>query len=43
MHALVFHGRLDDFRLADLLHQLGDAALLDELRADVFGKGGELA
>ena len=27
---------------ADLLHQLGHAALLDELRADIFGERGEL-
>ena len=40
--ALILDGRLDDFRLANLLHQFGNAALLDELRADVFGEGGEL-
>ena len=40
--ALVLDGGLDDFGLANLLHQVGDAALLDELRADVFGEGGEL-
>ncbi len=39
---MIFNGGLDDFRLANLLHQLGHAACLDELRADVFGKRGEL-
>ena len=38
---LVFHSGLDDFRLANLLHQLGHAAGLDELGADVFGKRGK--
>ena len=40
--ALILDGGLDDFRLANLLHQVGHAALLDELRADVFGERGEL-
>ena len=35
--ALKFHGGLDDFGLANQLHELGDAALLDELGASVFG------
>ena len=40
--ALILDGGLDDFRLPNLLHQVGHAALLDELRADVFGERGEL-
>ena len=40
--ALILHGGLDDLRLPNLLHQVGHAALLDELRADVFGERGEL-
>ena len=39
---LILDGGLDDFRLANLLHQVGHTALLDELRADVFGERGEL-
>ena len=40
--ALVLDGGLDHLGLPNLLHEVGDAALLDELRADVFGKRGEL-
>ena len=39
---LILDGGLHDLGLADLLHQFGYAALLDELRADVFGEGDEL-
>ncbi len=42
LDALILDGGLDDFRLPNLLHQVGHAALLDELRADVFGERGEL-
>jgi hypothetical protein len=41
--ALILNSRFHDLCLADLLHQLGDAALLDELRPDVFSKYGELS
>ncbi len=40
--ALVLDSRLYDLGLTDLLHQFGDAALLDELRAHVFRECDEL-
>src|SRR2546427_6913119 len=40
--ALILNGRLDDLGLTDLLHQFGDAALLNKLRAHEFREGDEL-
>ena len=39
---MILHRGLHDFGLADLFHEVGHAAHLDELLADVFGKRGEL-
>ena len=40
--ALILDRRLDDLRLPNLFHQVRHTALLDELRADVFRKRGEV-
>src|SRR5205823_6431411 len=40
--ALELHSRLHNLRLPDLLHQVGYAALLDKLWADIFSEGREL-